>query len=406
MSQNNVDIIESDVIISNKNINVSNLVTKSNELIEASFKLSTEELKTIELLASVVEPDDTDFKPYRFKISDYMQIIGVKNKSKYRDMQEVTKNLMKKVFTIKFQNYTLQTAWLSSAKYYPGEGVVDLTFDPNLKPFYLGLKERFTSYKLQNVIRLKSNYSIRIYTILKQYEKIGERTMELDRLREIVGLENNEYPLYADFKKRVIITAQKELREKTDIYFEFEEIKKSRKVDKIRFLVYPNKVIPIKDCFGDSVFNRLVNTFGFSDEKANEILSSYNEVFITDTLDKVEKEYKKGNIKDLQSYTYASLVKNYSKLKQNDNIDIKSNCSMDLAFEGTKYEEFIVKLKNVLTEISYRSWISNLLVDRFENDVLYLRSIDDMSKGIVEIRYMNILKDLAFEVGIKDIILL
>ncbi|PGU35086.1 initiator RepB protein, partial [Bacillus cereus] len=49
------------------------------------------------------------------------------------------------------------------------------------------------------------------------------------------------YPNYANFKQRVLKPSQKELNQKTDISFEFEEIKLGRKVQKIRFIIRSQK---------------------------------------------------------------------------------------------------------------------------------------------------------------------
>ncbi|PEK11073.1 hypothetical protein CN681_09590 [Bacillus toyonensis] len=49
------------------------------------------------------------------------------------------------------------------------------------------------------------------------------------------------YPNYANFKQRVLNPSQKELNQKTDISFEFEEVKLGRKVQKIRFIIHSQK---------------------------------------------------------------------------------------------------------------------------------------------------------------------
>ena len=116
-------------------------------------------------------------------------------------------------------------------------------------PYLLELKEQFTTYYLANIMSLKSTYSIRIFELLKQYEKLGKRKIELENLRQLVGTteidQNGEiikedYPLYGHFKSRVILTAQKELKQKTDILFNFKEIKQGRKVIAIEFEILEN----------------------------------------------------------------------------------------------------------------------------------------------------------------------
>lgn len=156
-------------------------------------------------------------------------------------MQQTTRDLLTRVITIKEPRSILQIGWLSSARYYNQEGVVELRFDPGLKPYLLQLKERFTKYQLNSVIRLKHSYSIRIYELLKQYETIGWRYFVLDELqKEILGILQGEYKLYAHFKDKVLKPVKKEFDLKystreLDFTFEYEEKKEGRKVAGLRF---------------------------------------------------------------------------------------------------------------------------------------------------------------------------
>ncbi len=214
----------------------NDLVTKSNDLIEANYKLTTTEQKIVAFLASKVQPNDQEFKPYRLSIKEFAKVAGLKGQSYYSEIKKITFQLMKKAFQAKVGNKTIQASWISSAVYNENEGTVDICFDPVLRPFLLELKERFTSYRLGYVMALKSSYSIRLFELLKQYENIGSRTFEVDMLRKKLGADN-VYPVYGNFKQRVLMSAKKELQTKTDICFEMEEIKQGRKVHKIHFKI-------------------------------------------------------------------------------------------------------------------------------------------------------------------------
>ncbi|PEP55282.1 MULTISPECIES: replication initiation protein [Bacillus] len=221
-------------------IKESNIVSKSNTLIEANSRLNLVEQKLLLCLASNIEPNDRDFKTYTFPIRQFHDLLGLSGSTKYTELSKITKELLSKVIEIRIGEELIQVSWLSSAIYNRNKGTIDMRFDPLLKPFLLELSSKFTSYRLANIVKLKSTYAIRIYELLKQYENLKERTISLENLRYYLDA-MNIYPNYANFKQRVLKPTQKELNQKTDISFDFEEIKSGRKVQKIRFIIRGQK---------------------------------------------------------------------------------------------------------------------------------------------------------------------
>ncbi|MEO5358650.1 MAG: replication initiation protein [Nitrospirae bacterium YQR-1] len=218
------------------------LVVKSNDLNQAHYRLTISEQRVILMMVSMIQPGDEDFHIYRIKVSDFLKLLGVKNQQMYSEVKKITKSLIEKVLTIKRPRSELQLSWFSSAEYFDGEGYVELCFDPKLKPYLLGLKECFVQYQLKNVIKLKSSYSIRMYELLKQYEKLGRKSYSIEELKPVLGIKPDEYVLYKHFKTRIITRAQEELKAGTDIAFEFKEMKTGRKVTSLEFFITTNKV--------------------------------------------------------------------------------------------------------------------------------------------------------------------
>lgn len=226
------------------------LVVQANSLIEASYRLKPSQQKFLRIMASMINKDDEDFKTYEFKISELISLFEVKDQSKYNEIPKQTRELMGNVLTFKTDKKIIQVPFLNYCEYEFGAGIMRVQFHPYLKPFYLylGKENPYTKYELKNILTLKSIYSIRIYELLKQFEKIGFRTIEINKLREIFQIEPSEYIRYNDFKRFVLLQAQKELPLKTDITFEFEEIKEKRKVVAIKFNVRKtNKIAAVNE---------------------------------------------------------------------------------------------------------------------------------------------------------------
>ena len=78
-------------------------------------------------------------------------------------------------------------------------------------------------------------------SILLERETAKQRELTIDEIREAFQIQKGKYTKYNDFKRFVILSSQKELKEKTDICFEFTELKEGRKVAAIHFQILKNK---------------------------------------------------------------------------------------------------------------------------------------------------------------------
>ncbi|WP_275373598.1 replication initiation protein [Clostridium tertium] len=305
------------------------LVTKSNYFImNSSYDLSLEEQKIILTLASMVQPSDEDFKPYQFRIVDFMKLLGVENQSKYTEIPKITKELMKKVFEIVEGKKVIQIAWLSSATYEKGTGMVELEFSPKLKPYMLKLNTMFTQYKLVNILSMKSKYSPRIYEILKcnEFKKQGYVEIEINELRKLLKADNI-YPLYADFKRKVIIQTQNELKKISDISFDFEEIKTGRKVTSLKFYIHSNSSKKLNNKNTIEVIDEVSATVSEEIEvdKISEIKNIIKTICNKNIKDKTANEFYQIalNNKDFNKDPLALIkeIANYSKTQDVKNFN-------------------------------------------------------------------------------------
>lgn len=218
------------------------LVVQSNRLIEAKYRLSIEEQKIIKILISRIKKDDKDFQDYEFHVKDLAELLGMNYDNPYVVLRKITKNLITKPLEFEHPETSeiLQAAWLSSARYRTGEGIVSLRFDPLLKPLLLELKSYFTKYELGKILQFRGQYSIRFFEFRKSFmgRKKHEVTFTLKSLWDMLGLQKDEYKIFRDFKNRVLEPARLELLEKTGKSFTWEPIKQGRggKIVSIRFI--------------------------------------------------------------------------------------------------------------------------------------------------------------------------
>lgn len=239
-----------------ESINIKNWVTKSNELIESTYKLSLQEQRILLVMASKVQPADETLKTYSFRALDFIEIVGNKKGTGfYSYLKEIVKGLQSKVLTIKKDGKERDYSWVITSIYEENEGYITLQFHPDLKDLFLELKEKFTTYQLENVVRLNSVYSIRIYELLKQYERVKKRQLTVDQLRSLLAIEPTKYKQYGHFKNKVLMVAKNEINKKTDITFDIKEIKTGRKITSIEFIISTNgssavQVLPGADADG------------------------------------------------------------------------------------------------------------------------------------------------------------
>ena len=222
-----------------------NKVTKDHDLNVRAYRLTRTEQLLVLSVISLIHPDDEDFKTYQLSIKEFMKLIEIETKTKYQSLPAITKGLMGKVIEIREENHDLlQCTWLSSVRYKKGTGIIEVKLSPELKPHLLKLQDGFVSYALKNVAKLSSKYSIRIYELLRQndykYQKCIK--LELGEFRNMIGIPDGVNEKYGSLKQKVIIPAQKEINNQTDISFEFEEIKVGRKIVELKFNIRKKNV--------------------------------------------------------------------------------------------------------------------------------------------------------------------
>lgn len=226
----------------NKNL----VVVQSNKLIEAHYKqeYTIQEQRTVLWLVGRVHKEDyiyhrkNELKTITISASEYANLMDIPVSHVYRDAKKIGKSLMDKVLAIEDAESKswLLVHWVSSMEY--KNGVISVDIHPRLIPYLIDLQDKFTSFKLENILYLNSAHAIKLYQILSQYKVSGERTITLDDLRLMFGIsEMKTYERYNAIKEKILEISQREINAKTDITFSYKADKDGRKVTSITFKI-------------------------------------------------------------------------------------------------------------------------------------------------------------------------
>ncbi len=219
------------------------LVEKRNILNEIrANSMSLQELRFFSIYLSKINSRDLNTRVVRFSLSDFRNIMEFSSHVKIDYIKHITNSLLCKVVNVPTENGGYEGFQLfMRCKVEPdenGDWYVEIDAHDQALPLMFQFKERYFTYELWNALRLKSSNQLRMYEILKQYENVGERVISVKELKELLGISQNEYPRYGDFKMCVLEVCQRALEESTDIKYTFEPTGKKGKSGKILHLKF------------------------------------------------------------------------------------------------------------------------------------------------------------------------
>lgn len=215
------------------------LVVKSNSMVRTSkYNLSTQEQKVILYIISKIKPDDTEFNEQVFNLKDLCNIFGIEYNSKnYINFRNAIQNLSDKSFWIEKDNKEILVRWLEYVSIDKDNMTVSVKLNHYLEPYLLGAYVNTTQYLLHNILAMRSKYSIRLYELMKSYAYLKKVEIELSTLKKLLSLENNKYPVYKDFRVRVLEPAIDEINKYTEIKIQITPIRTKQAITSILFTI-------------------------------------------------------------------------------------------------------------------------------------------------------------------------
>lgn len=218
---------------------------KSNALIEASYKLTLQEQRILLMCIGKLNPlAETPDKTFQLTANEfYSAFPDMGRKHAERHLKEAVERLWDRTISISWKSNKEEIRWIQrKAKYFDGEGKLEISFSDYIMPYLTQLTQQFTAIAVKNVSALKRTYSIRIYELLMQFKKTGDRLITVDDFRSMLGLED-KYNEFRALNQLVLKPAVKELNEKSDLIVSIDTVKNGRTVVALHFQFKEDKQI-------------------------------------------------------------------------------------------------------------------------------------------------------------------
>lgn len=237
------------------------IIKKDNKLVEARYFLPVNAQRLLAHLSLKFQSDDDKFQKHSFELSEIYKLFNVSNQNKKvrraaleEALDALLQNLVEIDNVVDGKHVTLKSAWIESPVIHWDDGLLVLRGAEHLKPLFLNLKGFYTSYPIHEILRFKNPHSLRFLEICKNYQPrpdfhdtiingryVNKKQFTISALRRFLKISKKIYKEIADFKKRILKAAQKEVNENTGVCFEFEMIKNPldrRKTDGVRLIIF------------------------------------------------------------------------------------------------------------------------------------------------------------------------
>jgi len=217
------------------------IVKKDNALIRAAYTLSLAEHRLILLAVADANGKADVLKDMTVYAADYADRFNVTRQAAYMALHDASKQLFERRFT--FERISSQgtrrqvvSRWIQRIEYGESEGLVKLRFADEVIPLLTDLQSRFTYYALSHVSGLTSTYAVRLYEQLIAWRSSGKTpVIDVAELRQLLGVEPNEYPRIEAFKRRALNLAIEQINEHSDISASYDQHKRGRNITGFSF---------------------------------------------------------------------------------------------------------------------------------------------------------------------------
>lgn len=226
------------------------LISKDNALIMGSYTLSVDEqrllLAGIEKAQRIGKTEGTKAIDVTLNAQEYATLYGVTLKTAYNALSLSSNKLYERSITLKEEGAKHRRArWLQEQAIYES-GMVKIIFSDVISKH---IREFTTTYRLEQATQLRSKHAIRYYEIFQiivdQKTQEGEWRISIDELKDIFEINQDDYPRWSDFRKRVVVEPINQINKNTSLNVEFAVEKNGRDVVGLIFTIFESKQLKL-----------------------------------------------------------------------------------------------------------------------------------------------------------------
>lgn len=185
-----------------------------------------------------------------------------------------------------------------------------------------GKPAHYTKYLFEVVANANCKYTPLLYQKISSWKSKGGFRIKLEDLRFDLGLTENEYPAFSDFKRRVLKPVQEDLERKADCWFnadadDFAE-REGKKVVFLNFKVITPEIEDTYKVKAESFKHLLMTHYRCTQEQVNQLDPIFRGEFdyaaLVEKFQQVKEhiENNRVSINDRQQYMIRSLLNEFA----------------------------------------------------------------------------------------------
>jgi plasmid replication initiation protein len=177
--------------------------------------------------------------------------------------------------------------------------------------------------RLNMVVQAKfqSTYGLALYENCIRYQNIDQTPwFDISQFRKLMGIEDGKYPIFRDFKRRVLDKAIEEVNKYSSLRVSSKIQKQKRQVIAIQFHIQHGKPLTNDAELAASALplsQRLKESFAFSKPQIEDTLTHYDENYILEKIAIIESSasFRNGKINNVTKYLLSALAEDYQPVK-------------------------------------------------------------------------------------------